>query len=729
MASSVIGYLRVNLGLDSAAFQSGLQSAQKSLKGVGASMRSAGQSLSLGLSTPLVGFGGLIVKTAGDFEASMNRVKAATGAPADQLQALSDKAKELGRTTQFSASEAADAIETLAKNGLTASQILDGALSASLQLAAASGTDLASAGDIATDVMLQFNKQASDLDGVVDGITGVLLASKFGIDDYRLALAQAGGVAGGVGVEFDDFNAAIAGTSSLFASGSDAGTSFKTFLQRLVPQTDGAAAAMQELGLEFFNADGSMRSIAEISQELKEGLSGLSEEARTANLTEIFGTDAMRTAIGLANQGAEGIDRLSASIAKASAADQAAARMEGFNGAMKELSSAFEALQIAIAESGVLEFVTGFAIKLTDLVSGLSQTNPELLKWGTVIAGLGVALGPVLIAVGVLATAAAAISAPVLAAVAAIAAITAGVIAFWPEVVKTKDSLAQLVTDGIAAVQAGLADFGNSLVSAKDGMVQFATDGVEWVKTKFQELLDFVRGLPEQFAQVGRDIADGLIGGLQAKWQSVKDSISGLGTSMAGWFRESVDSHSPSRVFAAIGGDVMDGLKLGLDSNKDGIQSGMDSFASSLAGRMQGVLTGAVKFKDALKQTLASAVSGYASNLFNSGISGLFGALKIPGFANGTNDHPGGWSWGNERGGELMYLPSGTTVIPNDISKRMADGGGSAGVSFTQNINLSAMGDQSVRQIIRAETPRIAEQAKAAVLDARRRGGSFGGAF
>ncbi|MFN3275445.1 MAG: phage tail tape measure protein [Paracoccus sp. (in: a-proteobacteria)] len=403
MASSqLIGRMRAVLGLDDSQFQAGLRGASASIENAGRSIRRAGRNLSVAITAPLAGFGALSLRTAGDFEASMNRVEAASGASADEMQRLEAEALKMGETTQFKASQAADTIEVLAKNGLDASQILGGALNASMLLAAATGAELAESGDLATDVMLQFGKEAGDLTGLVDGMTGVMLASKFSFDDYRLAIAQAGGVAGGLGVSFEDFNAAIAGTSSLFASGSDAGTSFKTFLQRLVPASAPAAAAIRELGLEFFEADGSMKDMNAIAQELQEGLAGLSDEARNDALSTIFGTDALRTAIGLAEQGADGIDRLKASIADASATEQAEARLKGFNGEMLKLQSAMEALRIAIGNSGILEFATDLAKRMTEVILRLKDTNPEFLKTAVIVGAAAAALGPLLIGFGLL---------------------------------------------------------------------------------------------------------------------------------------------------------------------------------------------------------------------------------------------------------------------------------------------------------------------------------------
>lgn len=451
----------------------------------------AGAGLGAGLTAPLAGFGTSILRAAGDFEAAMNRVSAVAGTSETELAALTAEAKRLGETTQFSASQAAEGIEILAKNGLSAADILGGALSSSLTLAAASGAELGDASDIATDVMQQFGKRAGELAPLVDGITGVLTASKFGIDDYRLALAQAGGVAGGVGVEFEDFNAAIAATSSLFASGSDAGTSFKTFLQSLNPKSKAAGRAMQELGLEFFDAGGNMKSMAEIAQELQDGLSGLSEESRNAALSTIFGSDAMRTAIGLAEQGAEGIGTLHEAIGKSSATEQAEARLAGFNGQMKKLASAFEGLKLAIADSGFLGFVTDMALGLTSLLSWLAQADPVLLKFATALGVAATIAGPLIVTLGVFSLAVGAISAPVALVIAGIAAFGAALYALW-EPIKL---VAGFIADQFIAAWEGLK---TAFDLAINSPLEFAEKLGELLLS-FNPLVLAVKGLGEIF--------------------------------------------------------------------------------------------------------------------------------------------------------------------------------------------------------------------------------------
>lgn len=672
--SSEIGALRVVLGVDTAQFTKGLAKA-------GAQMRAVGRNLSLGVSAPLAGFAGLAVKVGGDFEASMNRVGAATGAGVDDLAALRESARDLGSTTQFSATEAANAIEVLAKNGLGASEILGGALSSSLLLAASSGADLASSGDIATDVMLQFKKGAGDLEGVVDGITGTLLASKFGIDDYRLALGQAGGVAGGLGVEFEDFNAALAATSSRFASGSDAGTSFKTFIQRLVPQTKQAAAIMEDLNLSFFNAEGEMNSVAEIAETLKTSLGGLSEEAKNEALKTLFGTDALRTAIGLMDAGAEGIDRISASIDEASAQEQAAARMEGFNGAIKEMSSAFESLQIAIAESGLLDFITDLVKGAAELLRKAGDLDPKLLKMGTVFAGVAAAIGPAVIALGLVLTAVAAISAPVVLAAAGVTALTAGLVAFWPEV-------------KVAAAAVG----------------EFVKRVAEFVSDFPDTMLAIFAALPGQMAQIGRDILSGLWSGLTERFEGIKTGLTDFAGGMVTSIKERLGIQSPSTVFKEIGVNIMEGLGIGLETTGEQVEAKMgtitDSLSSSISGMFKGVLIQGKSFKDAL----ADMLGGLATSVGTKSIDSLvqIGFDKLPEFANGTNYAPGGLAMVGERGPELVNLPRGSQVVPNH---KMGGGNGVVEVVLVTADNVT-IGE--VRQISGETSVRVSARTASA---------------
>lgn len=225
--------------------------------------------------------GAAIAKFTGDgiskaieLDQKMADIAAIMGKTRAEIEPLNKLIIDLGidPNLKVSAAEAAAAIEMLAANGLTMTEIMDGAAKATVLLANATGAEFDVAANIATDAMAIFNIEAADMIEAVNGITAVTVASKFGIDDYRLALAQGGGVAASAGVSFDDFNTSIAAISPLFASGSDAGTSFKTMINSLTPNSKEAAKVMKQLGLEFYDASGQMKSMAEISTELNDAM-------------------------------------------------------------------------------------------------------------------------------------------------------------------------------------------------------------------------------------------------------------------------------------------------------------------------------------------------------------------------------------------------------------------------------------------------------------------------
>lgn len=383
---------------------------------------------------------GVSVKAAMDMEQQLADISASMGTTSAETADLKKLITNLGLDPKLkvSASEAADAIGTLGTAGVSVTDILNGAARSTVLLANATGADFGSAAAIASDAMALWKVEAKDLNTVVNGVTATTVASKFGIEDYRLALAAAGGVAATVGVEFDDFNAVIATISPSFSSGSDAGTSFKTFLQRLVPQSNEAAGAMRGLGLftglthsefekaeakifkyqgqlaaldptsknyeeratklqekikilqsslvegsnAFFDANGNMKSMAEISGILNTALGGLSEEQKNEALSTIFGTDAMRAAAAMADTGKVKFESLKATMAKTDAEQQAATRMNTLKGAIEILSGVFETLKIQIGEK-FLPVFTSLASKFGEF---LTKHADQIVNWAGIFA-------------------------------------------------------------------------------------------------------------------------------------------------------------------------------------------------------------------------------------------------------------------------------------------------------------------------------------------------------
>lgn len=307
------------------------------------------------------------ISAAQDLEAQVSGIAAILGVPKAGLKDLNDLILELGIDPKLKvdATEAADAIELLARNGMTMSDIMAGGARNTVLLANATGADFGTAADIATDAMAIFNIEAKDMQSAVDGIVSVTNKSKFGIDDYRLALANGGAAAMAAGVTFDEFNTSIAAISPLFASGQTAGTGLKNFLQRLVPTTLTAKDAMFELGLitedganVFFDASGQMKDMDDIAQIMQDTFKDLSEEQRTLAMRTIFGNDALGAAIGFmqlgANEGknaSDAFNELAKSMGEVDAEASAGTRMDNLAGSLEILRGIIDTIKIRVGQA------------------------------------------------------------------------------------------------------------------------------------------------------------------------------------------------------------------------------------------------------------------------------------------------------------------------------------------------------------------------------------------
>lgn len=242
--------------------------------GAKATMVAAGGFAALGLSVAAVTAKG--TEMALNLEQGMADLLAISGDTAAEVAPLKDLIGELALDPKLKVTtdEATQALYALTKQGLEVTDIMAGAGEATVALANATGSNFNTAGTLAAGVMKAWNMEASNLGPVIDGITGVLTNSKFSIDDYNLAFSQGGGIAAAYGVSLEDFNTIIAGTSGIFASGSDAGTSFKTMMMRLAAPTKEAKAVIDQYGISLYNADGSMRDMREVAAQLNTVMEG-----------------------------------------------------------------------------------------------------------------------------------------------------------------------------------------------------------------------------------------------------------------------------------------------------------------------------------------------------------------------------------------------------------------------------------------------------------------------
>lgn len=321
---------------------------------------------------------GLAVNAAMGFEKQMSELGAVAGGTSSDLDALRQAAIDAGQATAFSASEAAVAATELAKAGIATADILGGGLSGALDLAAAGGLELGQAAEFAAQAMTTFGLAGSDVTHIADVLAAGANKSAADVDDMAQALQQTGLVAAQLGLTIDD----TAGVLALFAQnglrGSDAGTSFKTMLQRLVPQSAEASETMQQLGIDFFDARGQFIGIEGAAGELHTALAGLSQEQRTAAMTTLFGADAIRAATVLYEAGADGVDQWVTAVNDTGfAADLAAERMDNLAGDLETLRGSIDTalIQGGSQATGALRFMAQGA---TDMVNEFSEMPSAL---------------------------------------------------------------------------------------------------------------------------------------------------------------------------------------------------------------------------------------------------------------------------------------------------------------------------------------------------------------
>lgn len=369
------------------------------MKEIGDQVRRAGLVMTLGLSVPLGVLGKKSKDTASDFQAAMNNVHSAMAdASPDQLDKLRNAALKLGPAMGKSAIEAAGAIEALAKNGMDAADILSGGLESALKLGVLGQAELGSAADATTDILQQFHLSTSRLPDIVNKVSGALDASKLSFDGYKDAIGMVGGIAGGLGYQFEDMNTALAAVIPLMTGGSDAGTSFKTFLLSLVPQSKDAKDAMERLGLQFFDAKGNVKSLADVAEQLNRAFGRLNQRSQEEGLTKIFGTDGMRVALALMQAGAKGIADVQAQIDRASADRKIEILMDGEAAATQRMASAWERLKIAIGEAGLIQAFTLIKDASASMLNAIASGPPWFYKLAVGVGALAASIGPLTIA-------------------------------------------------------------------------------------------------------------------------------------------------------------------------------------------------------------------------------------------------------------------------------------------------------------------------------------------
>lgn len=355
-----------SVGHASRSLVSGLGTASKAVMG---DLLSGAKAAAIGIA----GIGAAAIGVAAKFNKEMSGVGAVASASAADLDRLREAALEAGAATSFSASEAAQAEAELAKAGISVSDILGGALRGSLDLAAAGQLDLATAATIASGAMNAFDLAGTDVSHIADVMAAAANKSATDVNMLGMSLSQTGLMASQAGLDLETTIGALGLFADNMLTGSDAGTSFKTFLQRLPGISGPAREAMAEIGFSAYDANGAFVGLEEVAQRLQDGLAGLSDEQKSTALTTIFGSDSIRAATILMDAGASGVREYTTAVNDQGAAQRmAAAQLDNLSGDVEAFRGSVETALIRLGDLGD-GALRGTVQGATDLVNAFND--------------------------------------------------------------------------------------------------------------------------------------------------------------------------------------------------------------------------------------------------------------------------------------------------------------------------------------------------------------------
>jgi len=398
---TLIGNLFVDLVARTASFEKGMARAKSTLaataarmKRLGSSMTRLGKSLSLRVTLPVVLFAKSTLTAAGDFEAAMKIVEAKSKASGKELDALRQRALEMGRTTKFTATEAAQGLVILTRAGLGAKKAFD-LLPVVLNLAAASGRDMASSAGTLITTMNQFKLGTEDAAHVADVLVKAANSADQTVEDLSEGMKFAGVVAKDFNISLEDTITAVTVMAKAGIKGTMAGRTMRQAILKIVNPSKEAAAVFKTLGVRVFNASGNFRGFITIMGEL--AAAGIAP-AEALRIFQARGAGVIK----VLREGGPALQNMSRDLKNTvgNAATEARKRLEGFNGAMLRLKAAFVNLQIAIGDSGILNFFTKMVEGLRNFIVNVTDINPKIFLWVTGLALLAAAMGPLLIIMG-----------------------------------------------------------------------------------------------------------------------------------------------------------------------------------------------------------------------------------------------------------------------------------------------------------------------------------------
>ncbi|UXR70297.1 phage tail tape measure protein [Staphylococcus sp. IVB6246] len=370
------------------------------LTSVGESMKSVGRSMSMYVTAPVVAGFGLAAKKSIDFDDSMRKVKATSGATGKEFNLLRDKALEMGAKTKFSASESADALNYMALAGWDTKEMMSG-IDGVMQLAAASGEDLAQVSDIVTDGLSAFGLKAKDSSHFADVLAQTSSKANTDVAGLGEAFKYVAPVAGSFGFSVEDTSIALGLMANSGVKASQAGTALKSMMTKLAKPTGEAKKTMESLGISITDSEGKMLPFRDITDQLRGSLGGLSKAQQSAAVKTLFGQEAMSGILPIINASDEDYQKLTKSIDNsAGASKRMSDEMEGgIGGSIRKMKSAIESMAISIGD-----VLAPHIRKAADFLAMLADKFTNMPGWvKTGVVGLGIfaaALGPLILTTG-----------------------------------------------------------------------------------------------------------------------------------------------------------------------------------------------------------------------------------------------------------------------------------------------------------------------------------------
>ena len=510
------------------------KTAAENLDKFGKKATDIGKDMTKKVTAPILGIGAAAAKLGMDFEAGMSEVQAISGATGDELAALEEKAREMGATTKFSATEAAEGLKYMAMAGWETEQMLAG-LPGVLALAAASGEDLGTVSDIVTDAMTAFGLAAEEAVHFADVLAKASSSSNTNVGLMGETFKYVAPLAGSLGYSIEDTAHAVGLMANAGIKGSQAGTALRSMLTRMIKPTKESGAAMDKLGISMTNADGTMKSFAEVMNDLREAFANLNPDQQAFYAAQIAGQQAMSGFLAIVNASDEDFIKLRDNIydAAGAAEEMAAIMQENNKGALTELMSAIEELALKIydilkpAIAGLIEFIQGF-------VDWLNNLSPEMQQVIVIIGGLAAAIGPLLIIVGKIASGISAI----IGLFSGFSAAATGVAAATGGLSAVIGALTGPIGIAIAAITAIIAvivrlwntneEFRENVKQIWDQIQELFSVAMEIISATVTDIYNAIKEFWEQNSEQIKGITDAIWNAIAGIFNSVMEIISGI---------------------------------------------------------------------------------------------------------------------------------------------------------------------------------------------------------